>query len=724
MNQSQALQRIGVSCLTASLLLPLAQPAAFGADTEITGIKLNSTPNGIQVVFNVQGNLRPPVFTVNRGNASIADISNSQLRLPQGGAFRQDNPAPGITSLEVAQLDPKTIRITVNGVASAPSSQVVRKPDGSGLLLNFITAQKPAGPATPPISGQPANTFPGPNPVPPLQARAVAPPVGDIVIAPVLSDPDVIDLGTSERIPRLLLREAPVREVLGLLARAAGANIAYSEDSGGPGAGPQTISLDIENESVQDVFNYVIRVAGLQANRQGRTIFVGSQLPPEAQNRIVRTIRLNQMWATIQTQTVQTLTSQANTGGSVGAIAGSASSGTTAGTSTPVQTSINRQTQITDNINQLGALELLQSYGANQGATTPQGSQFQSTLLAGLSVIADARTNSVTLIGTPRKVEMAMSIISQLDVRKRQAMVNVKFVDVNLLKGRVFNTNIQTNFGDSLTAAIFDPNGLSVSSGTQPPGQSPPVVIPPDRENTTAIIFPPIAIPGLPVGQTVSNFFANIILQVQTGNVTILTNPTLVIQEGSAAQVNLTQEVFSGITSTASTTGTGSGAAVAATSITPIIRQAGVIFNVTIDQIDDNGFITMQLSPEVSAPSGTYSVVFPGVSLPSTGTLLSQRRMESGRIRLRDGQTLVLAGIIQDQDRSTVTKIPILGDLPILGRLFRQESSTRDRRELVVMVTPKVMDDSQNATNGYIYSPGQGISPQMQQQILTPPRRY
>lgn len=723
MNQSQALQRIGVSCLTASLLLPLVQSAALGADTEITGVKLNNIPTGVQVVFNIQGNLRPPVFTVNRGNTSIADISNSQLRLPQGGAFRQDNPAPGITSLEVVQLDAKTIRITVNGVASAPSSQVVRQPDGSGLLLNFITAKQPAGPASPPISGQPPNTFPGPNPVPPLQARAVAPPVGDIVIAPVLSDPDVIDLGTSERIPRLLLREAPVREVLGLLARAAGANIAYSEASGGPGAGPQTISLDIENESVQDVFNYVIRVAGLQANRQGRTIFVGSQLPPEAQNRIVRTIRLNQMRATNQSQTVQTLTSQANTGGSVGSIAGSAGAGA-AGTTTPVQTSINRQTQVTDNINQMGALELLQSYGANQGAATPQGSQVQSTLLAGLSVIADARTNSITLIGTPRKVEMAMSIVSQLDVRKRQAMVNVKFVDVNLLKGRQFNTSWQTNFGDSLTAAIFDPNGLSITSGTQAPGQSPPVVIPPDRENTTAIIFPPIAIPGLPVGQTVSNFFANIITQVQTGNAVILTNPTLVIQEGSAAQVNLTQEVFSGITSTASTTGTGSGAAVAATSITPIIRQAGVIFNVTIDQIDDNGFITMQLSPEVSAPSGTYSVVFPGVSLPSTGTLLSQRRMESGRIRLRDGQTLVLAGIIQDQDRSTVTKVPILGDIPILGRLFRVETSARDRRELVVMVTPRVMDDSQNVTNGYIYSPGQAINPQMQQQILTPPRRY
>ncbi len=720
MNQSQVLKQIGVSCLAASFLIPVVQPMALAAPTEITGVKLNPTPNGMQVIFNVQGNMRPPVFTLNRGNSSIADISNSQLRLPEGGAYRQDNPVPGITSIEVSQLDAKTIRITVNGVAAAPSSEVVRQPDGNGLLLNFVTAQLPAGSPTTPSASQPSPTFPGPGAVPPFQPRASAPPVGDIVIAPVMSDPDVIDLGTSERIPRLLLREAPVREVLSLLARAAGMNIAYAEAGGGT-AGSQTISLDVENESVQDVFNYVIRVAGLQANRQGRTVFVGTQLPAEAQNRIVRTVRLNQMRATNRSTVVQSLTTQAQTGGSVSAISGDTGA-TGGGQSTTAATGINRTTTITDNINQLGALELLQSYGANQGAVTGAAGT-QSTLLAGLDVIADARTNAVTLIGTPRKVEMAMSIISQLDVRKRQAMVNVKIVDVTLQKGRLSNVEWQTNFGNGLFGAIFDANGLTLQQGTQPPGVAPPVVIPGTLLLPTAV-YPSVSIPGLPVGQTVSNFFGSLIQQIQTGNAAILTNPTLVIQEGSASQVNLTQEVFSGIQSTSTTTGTAAGGAVAGTEITPIIRQAGVIFNVSIDQIDDNGFITLQMSPEVSAPSGTYSVVFPGVTNPSTGTLLSQRRMESGRMRLRDGQTLILAGIIQDQDRSTVTKVPVLGDIPLLGRIFRQETTQRQRNELVVMVTPRIINDTQNQGAGYIYSPGQELSPSLQQRIMTPPRNY
>ncbi|MFN3678306.1 type II secretion system protein GspD, partial [Thermosynechococcus sp.] len=92
--------------------------------------------------------------------------------------------------------------------------------------------------------------------------------------------------------------------------------------------------------------------------------------------------------------------------------------------------------------------------------------------------------------------------------------------------------------------------------------------------------------------------------------------------------------------------------------------------------------------------------------------------------RLRDGQTLMLAGIIQDQDRSLVTKVPILGDIPLLGRLFRREANQRQRNELVVIVTPKIIDDTQNAGFGYQYSPTPGsMPPNIQNRILQPPQQ-
>jgi type IV pilus assembly protein PilQ len=133
-------------------------------------------------------------------------------------------------------------------------------------------------------------------PTPQFLPRAVAPPVGDIAISNIDASMSYLDLGTAARVPRLVLRDAPVREVLSLLGRAAGLNVVYTETGGDATTqASSTISLDLENEPVQDVFNSVLMVSSLQANRRGNTIFVGPQLPLAASNLISRTLRLNQV---------------------------------------------------------------------------------------------------------------------------------------------------------------------------------------------------------------------------------------------------------------------------------------------------------------------------------------------------------------------------------------------------------------------------------------------
>ncbi|MFN9841974.1 MAG: hypothetical protein ACK56Z_15450, partial [Pseudanabaena sp.] len=67
---------------------------------------------------------------------------------------------------------------------------------------------------------------------------------------------------------------------------------------------------------------------------------------------------------------------------------------------------------------------------------------------------------------------------------------------------------------------------------------------------------------------------------------------------------------------------------------------------------------------------------------------------------------LILSGIIRDSERQTTSKVPILGDIPLLGALFRSETTTSNRSEVVIVVTPRVIDDSQNANWGYTYQPG------------------
>ena len=81
-----------------------------------------------------------------------------------------------------------------------------------------------------------------------------------------------------------------------------------------------------------------------------------------------------------------------------------------------------------------------------------------------------------------------------------------------------------------------------------------------------------------------------------------------------------------------------------------------------------------------------------------------KRELSSGRIRLRDRQTLILTGVIQESDRETANKWPLLGDLPFIGQLFRSSSSSRQKSELVIIVTPSILDDV--GAYGYGYKPG------------------
>ncbi|MGF1601132.1 MAG: AMIN domain-containing protein [Thermosynechococcaceae cyanobacterium] len=642
----------------------VSQPAS-AAQTEVTGVQLNPTSGGIQLVLNTQGNQRPPVFTVNRGNSSVADINNTQLRLPDGGEFREtdSNVLPeGIKSISVRQLDSNTIRIQVDGINAAPIADIVRSDGRKGL---FVMQFEAGTPDTATASSVPSTARP--NSTPPFKGRAIAPPVGDLAIAPLNVDPDKIELGSGRIIPKLLLRDAPVREVVTLLGRAAGVNVAFSEGSEGDTG--STISLDIENESVDDVFNYVIRLSGLQANRVGQTVFVGKELPGDAQNRVVRSVRLNQMKATAKVTSKRSLKSSAETGGSVSG--SEENSG-----STTASTALDRSSDISEEVEGKGAKEVLEAYGANESGDAV------STLLKGLSVVADARTNSVTLIGTPRKVEVATSLLTQLDVRQRQVAVNVQFIDVNLLKGKLSNTDVRYRANNGLGLGVTGGN-FSVNLGD-------------------AADIAGNALSGGILGLT-NNFLAALQVSIQNNNAKILTNPTLLIQEGSAAQVNLTEQIFSGTRVSDSNNGTSSGATTSTQSVEPIIQNAGVIMNVSVDRIDDNGFVTLNVSPEVSSLSNQTFVDAFG----STANLLQQRRVETGQIRIRDGQTLVMAGIIQDQDRVDVTKVPILGDIPLLGQLFRRTNNTKQRSELVVLITPQIVNDSDQSTYGYNYTPGE-----------------
>jgi type IV pilus assembly protein PilQ len=798
-----------ISLATAATVALFGGHAASANPTQVTNVRINPNGAGFDVVLETQGGKAPQVFNVNQGNTWNAYVFNAQIAQP----FRQANPAPGISQISVIPSGSNGVQVSVVGTQAAPIGQIASR-TAQGVILNVSGAGGGSAPATPanaPTASLPLNVPPAPMnsaqsmpstpmpstpiaqampnsstpiapfvpsaqvpsqgqpavpvaPTPPLLRRAVAPPVGDQAVSQIDASATTIDLGTNERIPRLVLRDAPVREVLSLLARAANLNLAYSENGAnsatpaatGPGARPAgpTISLDIQNESVQDVFNYVLRVAcipvssgaggasggtgacaALDVNRVGRTIFVGPRLPDDARNFITRTIRLNQVsvadaagFLTTQGAETQRPFEQVEI--------------QTVGEGAAART-IERRTP---SILALRAVE----------GTAP-------LILRGLSVSSNDRLNSITITGLPRKVEIATRLLGQLDARKRQVAINVKIVDVNLLKTDDFNTSFSFGVGNNffsvdqgaatfnfgavrpptsaeirgsltgrpITNGLFpqgsqlepfldSPNGAPLSGGTTntPIFGNVPVARPPFGTNSNPLqpgvteITPPSGTdPGsiefsLPtLFQFPSRFLARLQAQVTSGNAKILTDPTVVVQEGEKASVRLTQDVITNTKITRTDT-----AGVSRETVELERQDAGLTLDINLERIDDNGFVSVRINPSVTAP----------VNSVDTGAgrvvLLSRRDITSGLIRLRDGQTLILSGIIQESDRTSVRKVPILGDLPLLGSLFRSTNRENQRQEVVVMLTPQILDDSDQSSFGFGYVPGRETRQFLQQQ--------
>ena len=693
--------RMSGAMATTITLVATALPPALAADTatQVTAVQLNPAAQGMDIVLQTKAGSKPPqVFNTNRGNTWTALVFNTKLANNQ--PYRKDKPAPGIASIAVLPAGKDGVQVTVVGEGAPPKGQLVRK-DGQGLVLNVVgsggtgrlaqatmmppmntVAQAPATPnngtnGTPivPFIPSPVGPRTAPQPpsgiAPPLMPRASAPPVGDMAISQLDVTPSSIDLGTNERIPRLVLRDAPVREVLSLLARAAGMNLAYSESpaaAGGAAAAPgmgassggPTISLDIENESVQDVFNYVLRIAcvpaggagaaagggacsSLEANRNGRTIFVGTRLPDDARNVISRTIRLNQA-------STESASNFLTTQGAETQLPFTQVQVQTVGEGAAARTIETRTPTI---------LALRASEGVGP------------LLLRGLSVSGDSRTNSVTLTGTPKKVEIATGFLTQLDVRKRQAAVTVKVVDINL--NGLDKANTSFSFGVDNVEIRSSPNSGTGTGASAQVRQTP--------------IF--------------RGFNWNLALDaaIVSDNAKVLTDPTLIIQEGQSSGVKVVEEVVTNYKFTQTSTGTST-----TTNIEVEKGDAGLTLNIDLRRIDDNGFVSMEIASKLSVPKNPQTVNVGGNT--NSITLLQRRDTSTGLVRIRDGQTLVITGVIQESDRSTVAKIPILGDLPILGALFRSTNRTKDRREVIILVTPKILDDTDKSMFGYGYNPG------------------
>jgi type IV pilus assembly protein PilQ len=660
------------------------------------------------------------------------------------------------------------------------------------------------------IDGKPVQpTQPTP---PPFLPRAVAPPVGDMAISNVDSSFKIVDLGASGKreIPRVSLENASARATLKELARLLGYGFVFNYDS------DATISLETYNTSIEDNFNYILMITGLNASRKGNTIFVGDDLPFAARNMVTRSIRMNQY----------PIVGAAEFLGSQGA-----------------------SVKIVD-------VEEAEGEEAKIQFTTKEvfleEAEGERLILRGLTVHGDEINNNIVLVGPPHLVQIASSFLTQLDVRRRQVAVNVKVVDVQLDSQYSFGSSF--SFGVDNTGVVQDGGVGVINFGTNNQNVDPldyrvdedgnlipafedEIIISEDfsrdltetlessiernlertiDENTARIISEdlgqtfsdtinrtlnqfgnttsfsrsqaealtqalqqnllnsavttltdeqindltediqdevsnivtrtvtrtlqgdPLGYPNSgrisPFGTTAdpnqpgqlgsvtpgSNFnvpqafLAQIRANIDSGNAKILTDPTLVVQEGQVGTVELIENVVTSVnTSIDQLSGV--------RTVTPVIEPAGLTLSVAIQKIDDNGYVSLITNPSVSAP-GTPQVFNSGLGAQNIITPLIERNVSSGLVRLRDGQSLILSGIISDGERTVTSKVPVLGDLPIIGSLFRSTVSQRARTEVIVLLTPQIINDSEAYSGfGYNYTPTRETGKYLRERGLTVP---
>jgi type IV pilus assembly protein PilQ len=667
-------------------------------------------------------------------------------------------PEAGFQSISLSGFGSQ-FNIQVAPVPGFPLGRPLVSADGKNLILTFAAA--------PQASQQTFSrdlTIPGrvpqPDMVPPLQPRAVAPPVGDMAVGSILIANSGF-VNVSGPPITMTMQNAPARTVLMSLSRMGGYGFVYvnadsssqsgSGSSGTPAAGDQAssrpISISFKNENYARALNSVLMASGLQGKVEGNTLLAGPNVLSKGFGaQLSKVYRLNQVGANSAADYL------ANLGARV-----SKTNTTTTAISQGVPQSQQVSQASTTSTTQSSTITTVNSYGADNGP------------LLGLQATTDSRLSTITLVGSPPLVAVAETYLRQLDLRQRQVALSVKILDVSLDNQKEIDNSFAFRYGNNF---IVNDQGqmLGAFGSLLPPGadafgrgypQDFDFEIGPDGKITATAptgynamgganlgpeFYPPRnqgslfkdatrRNPGL--AYPPDNFYNFLKAKIESTSTKVLASPTLILSENSEElrtgddqlAVNI-QSLSSGgsgsggssgssgstsaaigrtkanesyvtvgeqvITNYAVTTGTqGNG-----NSCQPQFGIAGLTFGARVSKIDDNGFVTFSMSPAISATVRQFPVQGCGPI-----DILAIRRLDTGSARVRDGQTLILTGVISDRDTEAVTKWPILGDIPIIGQFFRNSGSNRAKRELVILVTPRIIDDTQGGSWGYGYQP-------------------
>jgi len=256
------------------------------------------------------------------------------------------------------------------------------------------------------------------------------------------------------------------------------------------------------------------------------------------------------------------------------------------------------------------------------------------------SIAIDRRLNAIWLRGSPEEISRLKSMIAMIDIPVDSVVLETQMVEL-------------TESGSKDLGIDFTNANGQLGVATLQSGQFIP--------------------PGVPAGNRLSSvqFQAALYAEIQKGNGRIVSKPRIAAQSGSTAKI-ITGDALPILT------------AITLSGVNGVSQQVQYV----------NVGVTLQIAPRVSADgyvtSHVYAVVSSVTGFSQGYPTISQRQAETSAT-VRDGDSFVIGGLTQDENITNKGKIPILGDIPIIGEAFKTTHSTRAKTELYIIVTPHIV---------------------------------
>lgn len=318
----------------------------------------------------------------------------------------------------------------------------------------------------------------------------------------------------------------------------------------------------------------------------------------------------------------------------------------------------------------------------NVESSGAKGEKLKSARRGDASVEADEGTNSLIITAEADVMQSLLAVVQRLDIRRAQVLVEAIIVEMTATNGRDLGvewlfTDSNGAYGSSSSAGLAG----AIAAGAAGDGNTQTGSI--DAQLGVGGVISQVSGQVLGVGKLDNDFSFNVVLNALKTNseANILSTPSLLTLDNEEASIVVGNSIpFV----TGSYTATGSSSSNPDNPFQTVEREnVGITLKVT-PQINEGDSLIMAIAQEVSD-------AVPGSEL--NGNLITTERKINTKILADNGQTIVLGGLIKDNVTETTQKVPLLGDIPLLGRLFRSTSTSVGKTHLLVFLRSTIIRD-------------------------------